>query len=190
MLSATEIVTVQRTAARLTAWVDPLEHRLYLDDASTDVRAGDVLALRNTTRRVTSEPQVWTGAGLVVLYEAASALLPDLGQVLRGSGAPVLDEDTGELTVPGSTSHWTGPCLVEPAQSDGLTPELGEQRVGIVPFLVTVPLALVDVRSGDQFRITQSRDARLTTRLLTITGVRASSSSLVRQLVAFDNQGG
>jgi hypothetical protein len=62
--------------------------------------------------------------------------------------------------------------------------------VGIVPFLITVPLSLVDVKAGDQFRVSQSRDSRLTTRLLTITAVRGSSSSLVRQLVAFDNQGG
>jgi hypothetical protein len=59
-----------------------------------------------------------------------------------------------------------------------------------VPFLLTVPLSLVDVKAGDQFRVSQSRDARLTTRLLTITAVRSSSSGLVRELVAFDNQGG
>jgi hypothetical protein len=130
-------------------------------------------------------------AGSVVVLDAAPVSLPDLGSVFRNaSGSPVLDENTGVLTYPTDNPVWTGPCSAEAENAQGNSPELGGQRVGIVPFVITVPLSLVDVKAGDQFRVSQSRDSRLTTRLLTITAVRGSSSSLVRQLVAFDNQGG
>lgn len=199
MFPAGERVLVTRsgvTVADLTGAFDPLESRVYLPFGS-DVRGGDTISVRGLTRTTSQDVQDWrnpfTGweAGSVVVLDAAPVSLPDLGGLFRNTSTkPALDEDTGVLTFPADDPIWTGPCLAEAAESQGLTPELGAQRVGVVPFLITVPLSLVDVKSGDQFRVSQSRDARLVTRLLTITAVRASSSSLVRQLVAFDNQGG
>jgi hypothetical protein len=186
-----DVIRVARTSAALAAWVDPSERRIYVDDPAADVRSGDTLTVRGLTRRVVDDPDVWALSGLVAVYEEGPPTLPDLGQLLRnGTSAPVLDETTGVLTIPADSSSWTGPCLAEAANTQGNDPELGGQRVGIVPYLITVPLSLVDVKAGDQFKVTQSRDQRLITRLLTITAVRGSSTGLVRELVAFDNQGG
>lgn len=185
-----ESVTVARSGDSLLALIDPRERQIYLTQGS-DVLGGDLLGFRGLVRRVTAEPALWAGAGLVASYEDSPILLPDLGQVLRGAGGvPVLNEATGVLSHTAGLPIWTGPCRAEAAEAQSVANELGEQRVGIVPYLLTVPLALVDVRAGDQFKVTQSRDQRLVTRLLTITAVRGSSSAPVRELVAFDNQGG
>lgn len=185
-----ESVTVQRTGRALPGLVDPLERRVYLESGS-DVRAGDVLAFRGYTRRVVAEPMVWASAGVVVEFEDASPLLPDLGQLLRPTGGlGPIDEETGLRIPPDAPVVWSGACLVEPAQSDGSIPEIGDQQVGVVPFTVEVPLALSDVRTGDVFKVTQSRDARLLVRLLVVKAVRASSTATTRTLLAFDNQGG
>jgi hypothetical protein len=199
LFPAGEPVLVTRngvTVAELPGGIDPLENRVYLPFGA-DVRGGDTLSFRGLTRTTSQDVQDWrnpfTGwqAGSVVILDPAPATLPDLGQLLRNSmAAPVLDEETGALVFTDDDPVWTGPVKAEAADSQGLTPELGTQRVGVVPFLLTVPLSLVDVKAGDQFRVLQSRDSRLTTRLLTITAVRASSTSLTRDLVAFDNQGG
>ena len=73
-------------------------------------------------------------------------------------------------------------------ESDGSTPEIGEQAIGKVPFVITVPLSVVDVQPGDLFRLSSSRDTRLTTRTFTLRAVRASSTSLDRELLGFDPQ--
>lgn len=184
------------TVVDTTGAFDPAEGRLYLP-FGVDVQPGDTISIRGLTRTTSADRQdwssPWTGrqSGAVVQLDPAPLSLPDLGSVFRNtSTAPVLDEDTGVLTFPADAPIWTGPCSAEAAQRPGLVVDLGGQRVGSVLFLLTVPLSLVDVHPGDQFRISQSRDSRLTTRLLTITGVRASTSSLVRELVAFDNEGG
>jgi hypothetical protein len=148
---------------------DPDQGRLYLP-YGTDVRGGDTVAVGSVVRSASADAQQWrspyTGvqAGAVVVLDPAPASLPDLGQLLRnGTSAPVLDETTGVLTIPADSSSWTGPCLAEAANTQGNDPELGGQRVGIVPYLITVPLSLVDVKAGDQFKVTQSRDQRLIT---------------------------
>jgi hypothetical protein len=175
---------------------DPAEGRVYLPFGA-DVRGGDTISFRGLVRTTSADAQdwrnPWTGweAGSVVVLDPAPASLPDSGELFRNPpAAPVLDENTGELVFSADDPIWTGPCLAEAENAQGNDPELGGQRVGIVPYLITVPLSLVDVKSGDRFRVTQSRDQRLITRLLTITAVRGSSTGLVRELVAFDNQGG
>jgi hypothetical protein len=184
-----EPVTLVRTGAVLLGLVDERERQVYLS-WDCGVQGGDLLAFRGVVRRVPAEPVVWAGAGVVAAYEAAPALMPDLGQLLRGGGTQVLDETTGELTSTVGFPVWSGPCLVEPAQSDGSNPEIGDQQVGIVPFTVTVPLALTEIRPGDLFKVTSSRDARLLTRTLVVKAVRASSTEVTREVLAFDNQGG
>lgn len=199
MFPAGEPITVVRDGGQVDVFygaVDQAEGRVYLPYAA-DVQPGDTLSFRGLVRTTTADRQdwrnPWTGweAGSVVVLDDAPTTLPDLGQLFRNAtSTPVLNEDTGVLELPDDTAAWTGACLAEAANAQGNDPELGAQRVGIVPFLITVPLSLVDVRSGDQFKVTQSRDQRLITRLLTITAVRGSSTKLVRELVAFDNQGG
>lgn len=175
---------------------DPDKGQLFLPFGA-DVQPGDTISIRGLTRTTSADRQDWRSpwsgreSGTVVVLDPAPLSLPDLGSVFRNATtAPVLNEDTGVLTFPTDSPIWTGPCSAEATQRPGLVVDLGGQRVGSVLFLLTVPLSLTDVRPGDQFRVSQSRDSRLTTRLLTITGVRGSSTSLVRELVAFDNEGG
>lgn len=198
MFAAPEAVTVVRDGATvdvLQGAYDPLEGRVYLPYGA-DVLSGDTISVRGLTRTTSADRQDWHNpftnreAGSVVILDAAPASLPDLGQLLRGGGSPVLDETTGELTPTAGTQVWSGACLVEPAQSDGSNPEIGDQQVGIVPFTVTIPLAVTDVRPGDLFKVTSSRDQRLLTRTLVVKAIRASSTALTRTLLAFDNQGG
>jgi hypothetical protein len=185
---AEESVTVQRTGEILSGLVDPREHRLYLPEA-TDVVPGDVAAFRGYTRRIAVLPELWWGAGLVAEFEPGPAYLPDLGRLLRASSsAPVVDEESGIITPPDADLVWSGACKVEPTESDGSTPLLGEQRLGRIPFVVTVPLALTDVQAGDIFDVTSSRDGLLVSRNLTVTGFRMSSTAETRELLAFDIQ--
>lgn len=185
---AEESVTVQRTGRVLSALVDPRELRLYLP-LGADVVAGDVAGFRGYTRRITELPQLWNGAGVVASYEDAPAFLPDLGSILRPStDAPVLDPDTGELVPGAATTVWSGACKVEPTESDGSAVQIGEQRLGRMPFVVTVPLSVTDVQAGDIFQVTQSRDGLLSSSFLTISGFRMSSTALTRELLAFDTQ--
>lgn len=186
---AAEPVSIARTGADYPALVDPREFRLYFD-AGADVRVGDVAGFRGYTRRIAVLPELWNGAGLVAAYEEAPTYLPDLGQLLRPTGGPpVLDEDTGEM-VPPDPDEVGSPvaCRVEPTESDGTTPFVGQQAIGKVPFVITVPLTVTNVAPGDLFRVTTSRDARLLTRTLVITGVRASSTATDRELIGFDPQ--
>jgi hypothetical protein len=184
-----ETVVNGRTGLTVSALIDPHERRLYFD-LGVDVQAGDTVGFRGYTRRLTVLPEVWATAGVVAVYEDSPVYLPDLGELSRPTGPGARDDTTG-VRGPGSEDLvWSGPCLVEPAQADGTNPEIGDQQVGIVPFVVTVPLALTGVKVGDRMRITQSRDARLLVRTLVVKAVRASSSALTRDLLAFDNQGG
>jgi hypothetical protein len=177
------------------AW-DPAENRLY-GPYGADVAVGDVLGFRGLTRRVSAPPELWqspfTGwkAGAVFHMEDAPTSLPDLGSLLRPAGRGTLNETTGQYDSPTAPSTvWSGACLVEPAQSDGTNPEIGDQQVGVVPFVVTVPLEVTDIRVGDLFDVTSSRDGRLVARTLSVKAIRASSTALTRELLAFDNQGG
>lgn len=193
-MNAGESINVQRTSEFVFGGIDDDQRKLYLPSGS-DVRAGDTLGFRSKVRRVVADPVEWRSpfsgwaAGMVVEFEEGPAYLPDLGRLLRPStDPPVLNEETGTLDPPGPVQQWSGACKVEPTESDGSTPFIGQQAVGKVPFVITVPLTVVDVAPGDLFDVTSSRDTRLSSRLLVITGVRASSTSLDRELIGFDPQ--
>lgn len=185
---ADEMVSIQRTGWSYPTLVDPLESRLYFP-VWADVQAGDVAGFRGYTRRISTMPAVWNGAGVVAELEDAPTFLPDLGRILRPSSEPgVPDPDTGIIAPPDAVLVWSGPCNVAATQSDGTVVDIGEQRLGRVPFLVTVPLAVTDINVGDIFDVTQSRDGLLVTRNLVVSGFRMSSTSTTRDLLAFDSQ--
>lgn len=158
--------------------------------ADADIAQGDLVVLAGRMFGV-DRVDVWPDvlgqghmqAAVVPVY------LPDAGQLLRViSGEPVVDEVTGEIVAGETTEVWAGACRVEGRQSDGSTPDVGQQRIGQVPFLVTVPMTVVDVKPGDLFKVTASRDLRLTLRTLTVTAVRGGSTEHVREILAFDTQ--
>lgn len=185
----TEAVKVVRTGSILPVLIDPAQRKLYFT-GSADVVEGDTLGFRGLTRRVSAPVEVWDAAGAVATYEEAPPYLPDLGRLLRAGDPGAFDDVTGTIGTPAdATVIWSGPCSVDARESDGSTPDVGDQRVGVVPMIVKVPLSVTDVRPGDGFEVTSSRDVRLTTRLLVVTAVRASSVDTIREILAFDNQG-
>jgi hypothetical protein len=56
-------------------------------------------------------------------------------------------------------------------------------------FQIQVPLEVIDIKDGDYFVTTTSRDPRLLVRTLTIKSARGNSDKLFREILAFDNQG-
>lgn len=174
---------------------DPQELVLYLPDG-TDVARADDVGLRGATYRVGSAPEVWvnpwTGwrAGVVVRLEvlAGATELPDTATLER-PGAPVWDRDAN-TEVPGWTTIWTGPVLVEtPTGASGTDAQAAEQRLSIQPMTVNAPLELVDVQPDDRLTVTTSSDPRLVGRPLQVTRVKAGSLATLRQFSVIDNQG-
>lgn len=194
MTSPADTVLVHRAGllvGTIAGEIDPSQRKLYLPYAA-DVTEGDIVTFRGLVRRVVTEPERWGSdgweAGTVAEYEPGPLHLPDLGSLALPGSGQVLDENTGALTVSAGTTVWSGPCRVESAIGDGSSPELGDQLVGTMPLVITVPLAVTDVEPGYLFTVTQSRDQLLVTRVLAVKAFRVSSSSLTRELVAVDVQ--
>lgn len=181
-------ITVQRTGTRFPGLIDPEARRIYLPE-DVDIVRGDVAVFRNITRRIDKPVQLWLGAGKVADFEDGPAYLPDLGKLIRDAHFTT-DYDTGDRTLVDGTVLWTGPCHIEsdPYAFDTRT-DVGAQMVGSSVFLIRLPLEVEDAKDGDSFQVTSSRDGRLLIRTLTVKSARASSDSLFRQLLAFDNQG-
>jgi hypothetical protein len=181
-------VVVQRTNKRLFGLVDPETRKIYFPDR-VDVIRGDVLGFRGVVRRLNVPVEPWFGAGVVAQFEEGEHFLPDLGKIVRG-GSWTTDEDTGDRVYVEGTTVWTGPCHVEsdPYAFDTRT-DVGGQQVGSSVFQIQVPLEVVDIKDGDYFVTTTSRDPRLLVRTLTIKSARGNSDKLFREILAFDNQG-
>ena len=181
-------VTVARTGRTHRGLVDPDTRRIYLPE-DVDIIRGDVAAFRDFSRRIDKPVEQWLGAGKVVQFEEGPAYLPDLGKLIRNAHFTT-DYDTGDRTLVGGDVLWSGPCHLEsdPYAFDTRT-DIGAQMVGSSVFLIKLPLEVVDVKDGDLFQITSSRDTRLLVRTLIVKSARASSDDLFRQLLAFDNQG-
>jgi hypothetical protein len=77
LTGAAESVVIARSAKVLQAWVDSANQKVYLDDPAADLRAGDLITFRGVTTRITVQPEVWAGAGIVATYEPPPPLLPD-----------------------------------------------------------------------------------------------------------------
>lgn len=194
------LVTISRNGVPLgsvRAAVDPAKRELYFP-WDTDVRLGDVVAFDGLVRRVVGEdePFPWTNAftgwraGVVASYDLGPTSLPDLGRLLRPDekAAPILDRATGVLTPAVPPQVWAGPCKVEPRDAGTTIMPIGEQQLGRVQFSIEVPLEVTDVKVGDLFDVTQSRDGLLLIRNLKVSGFSMSSTSATRELLAFDAQ--
>jgi hypothetical protein len=181
-------VTVARTGRTSRGLVDPEHRKIYLPQ-DVDIVRGDVAAFRDFSRRIDKPVEEWLGAGKVVEFEEGPPYLPDLGKLIRNAHFTT-DYDTGDRILTAGDVLWTGPCYLEsdPYAFDTRT-DIGAQMVGSSVFLIKLPLEVVDIKDGDSFQTTTSRDGRLLVRTLTVKSARASTSDLFRQLLAFDNQG-
>lgn len=187
----TDLVTITRPdgtelSHHRAAW-DPDQRQLYLLPGAVVAR-GDVVTVRDLTRRVTEVPQVWLGAGVVVTLEDAPPFLPDLGTLYRQTPGG-FNRVTRTYVDPGLNPIWSGPCSLKAESVLGFDADVAEQQITVQPFAVTVPLDLVDVRPDDVFKVTSSRDPWLTGRPLTIVRVEGGTEEQGRIVRVTDNQG-
>ena len=129
-------------------------------------------------------------AVLPYLRSHAESLMLDHGQLLRPSTAkPTLNEETGTYASPPPEKLYQGKGRVRTRETDGSAVNVGDQRVTTMGLLVNLPLTVINVQPGDQWKVLSSTDPRLAGRTLTVVAVRASSTPIQRELVAIDNQG-
>jgi hypothetical protein len=193
-----DLVTVERDGdqvAEVLGAFDPHELVLYLPDG-TDVAKADAVGLRGSVYRADTVAEIWVNAftgwraGVVVhlVVLPSDAELPDTA-VLERPGAPVWDRDAN-TQVPGWVTIWTGPVLVEtPPSVSGVEALAAEQRLTLMPLLVSAPLELIDVQPDDRLTITSSADPWLVGRELEVTRVRGGSLVTLRQFSVINNQG-
>jgi hypothetical protein len=170
---------------------DPALLVLYLPEGA-DVAEGDAITLRGSSYRIKGDPEVWvnpwTGWDAGIAAHLELVLLPDQA-VLERAGPPVWDRDLN-TQVPGWVTIWTGPVLVEtPPSVAGIEAPAAEQRLTLMPMLVTAPLELIDVQPDDRLTVLSSRDPFLVGRRLEVTRIRGGSGVNLRQFSVIDNQG-
>lgn len=182
-----ELVTIGRTGRTFHALVDPAEQRIYVKPP-VDVRRGDALSFRGLVRRVTTDPEVWLRAGIVITYEEAPPFLPDLGTLYRSTPGG-FNRVTQAYDEPGLSVIWSGPCSLKADSVLGSDVDVAEQQVTVQSFSVAVPLDLVDVQPDDIFKVSSSRDPWLVGRPLTVVRVEAGSEEQGRIVRVLNNQG-
>lgn len=80
-------------------------------------------------------------AAIAFFRDEQEALFRDAATITRpGSGEPVLDPDTGELTPPAGTELYSGPCLIRGATWEGTNVEAGEADVRLRVFSAKFPV--------------------------------------------------
>jgi hypothetical protein len=175
--------------------VDPYENRLVLDP-DVDVAGGDIAVFRGLTRRVIGFPLRWvnplTGwqAGIMAPVEPAPIVMPDLADIHRPNGQPVIDEASGDLIYPPGGLVWSGPCHIEPGIGEGTNvTDLATERISNLTSVATVPMTCINVAPDDLMTVTRSRDGRLLIISLVVIGVRINSDGFTRDLLVRDNQG-
>lgn len=177
--------TVGVGSGSITAWFDPNQDKLYVDDPQT-VQAGTLVTVRGRTRRVI-KAEYWNGAGTVCDLEPGPVYFPDAA-VLNRVTAGTRDPDTGEVPEI-LTPIWTGNCEVEAQPSaDASQLEILDRRRELVMFTVKLPLEVSDINQGDRFKITASRDPRLVDRTLHVIRVLASSHAQERVVLTAERQ--
>lgn len=89
---------------------------------------------------------------------AAERLMVDRCDISRpGSGTPVTDPETGEVTVP-REAVYTGRCRVQTRRPYPSNPEAGEHAWTTVVLEVHLPVSATGIRVGDTVTVTDSFD--------------------------------
>lgn len=186
---------------KLLAW-DPHTRTAYLatsKDWPWPPAVGDRLSIEAVGNfRVTQPPEAWrnpfTGwdAGLALaelqLLDVRDGDLPDLATFER-PGPPTWDREANTDVVAWAETMQAR-VSVEAADSSAWAEfELGEQRVGVQPYVVALGLDVTDVQPGDRLTVTRSDDPYLVGRPLQVARVKGGTSAVTRQLIALDNQG-
>lgn len=100
----------------------------------------------------------------------AESLMSDTCTITRaGTGAPVMNEDTGEYTDPPRTTIYTGKCRIQVRGLVAQDVEVGDQQRGIAPFELQLPVSAVGVRRNDVAHIDSSVDVDMVDREFRVT---------------------
>lgn len=119
---------------------------------------------------------------------AALALLRDVCLVERKSGAPVLNETTGQL-VQAWTPVYAGACRIK-RTSQGRDAQYGEHEVTLHRYQVHLAWdAVPEIQREDRLTVTASDDAWLIGRHLEVVDVGYSGTSTARRLTIEDKAG-
>jgi hypothetical protein len=118
---------------------------------------------------------------------AALQLMRDTCVIERRSGAPTLNQSTGELTQPW-TQIYSGRCRGKPRSSKEA--EWGEHEVTLHQYVVVLPWdATPQIRREDRLTVTASDDAWLIGRHLEVIAVSLAGTSTARRILVEDKEG-
>jgi hypothetical protein len=97
-----------------------------------------------------------------------------------GSGEPVLDPNTGQLTYPGSTAGYTGKCRIRPVSESAVA--AGERLIVLTRYVVSIPMS-ADAKVDDRVTVTSSvLDPSLAGRVFRVVGVARGTHVTARRL--------
>lgn len=118
---------------------------------------------------------------------AALQLMRDTCTVERKSGAPVLNETTGQITQAWTTIH-TGVCRVKPRTSREA--EWGEHEVTLHQYTVVLPWnSATEIQREDRLTVTASDDTWLVGRNLEVIAISLAGTATARRLLVEDKEG-
>lgn len=119
--------------------------------------------------------------------QAALQLMRDTCTVERKSGAPVLNETTGELTQTW-TVVYTGVCRVKPRSPREA--EWGEHEVTLHQYTAILPWdATPGIQREDRLRVTASDDDWLVGRNLEVIAISLAGTATARRILIEDKEG-
>ena len=115
-----------------------------------------------------------------------TATLGDTGTIVRLSGDPVFDPDTGTYTEPSESTIYTGAGRVMPRPAAETVVAVGEQPVTLRLYDVSLPYDADGIEVDDYWVTTVSVDAELVGRRLRVLDVGWSSLQAGRRLLCQD----
>jgi hypothetical protein len=119
----------------------------------------------------------------------AVSAMTDECTVTRG-GTRALDRTRMRYTTTGGAQQYTGVCRVQPDPGrEQAVVEAGGELVTLRRYVVSLPIAEVDVAVDDRLTVTAADDAGLVGKVLRVINVAAGSYEGQRHLTCFDDLG-
>lgn len=118
----------------------------------------------------------------------AEQLMQDICTIAGPSGPPVFDATTGAYTTPAGVTLYTGKCRVKPQNVQDRTVTAGERPVQVWPYVVSVPVTVVDIPVDATVTVTASADADLVGQVLTVKDVTRGTDLTARRLSCVDQE--
>lgn len=114
---------------------------------------------------------------------AAEQLMTDTCEIYRLASRGTLNEASGQMVYP-ETLIYSGKCRVK-AEAGTSVGDVGagETAASRVTPIVSVPLSVTAVRSGDRVRLTESGDDALDERVLLVRAVQSGTYITARRLI-------